>query len=121
MGIEPFLVASAIDCVVAQRLARTLCAELQGARRVLDADVLRGRRLRRRHRRHPAFEAVGCARCGGTGYRGRIGLYEVMTVNEEIRSLVMRERAPATRSPRPRSPAACARCATTAWRRCAPA
>ena len=39
----------------------------------------------------PAFKAVGCGRCGGTGYKGRVGLYEVMDVNEEIRSLVMRE------------------------------
>ena len=88
MGIEPFLVASAIDCVVGQRLARTLCVACKEQVTVsaavmgesgyeVDEDVV-------------AFEARGCARCGKTGYRGRVGIYEVMDVNEEIRSLIMR-------------------------------
>jgi type IV pilus assembly protein PilB len=94
MGIEPFLVGSAVDCVVAQRLARLLCAECK--RRVtLPADVLRkngfnvGLDLE-------CFEPVGCARCGGSGYKGRIGLYEVMTITETIRQMaVAREPADA--------------------------
>jgi type IV pilus assembly protein PilB len=76
MGIEPFLVASAIDCVVAQRLARKLCdhckqpsAEMAGA-----------------------FEPVGCVRCGNTGYRGRVGLFEVMKITPEMHHLIV-ERA----------------------------
>jgi type IV pilus assembly protein PilB len=76
MGIEPFLVASAIDCVVAQRLARKLCehckqpsAEMAGA-----------------------FEPVGCVRCGKTGYRGRVGLFEVMKITSEMHHLIV-ERA----------------------------
>ena len=89
MGIEPFLVASAIDCVVAQRLARTLCTQCK-EETVLDADVLAASGYAATDD-IPAFKAVGCGRCGGTGYKGRIGLYEVMVVNEEIRSLVMRE------------------------------
>ena len=94
MGIEPFLVASALDCIVAQRLARTLCQHCK-RRTILSAEVMRDHGF-------PAladveaYEPVGCARCGGSGYRGRIGLYEVMTVTEEIRTLAI-ERASADR------------------------
>jgi type IV pilus assembly protein PilB len=92
MGIEPFLVASALDAVVAQRLARTLCAKCK-RRTIVTADVLRD------HGFHAlydieAYEPVGCVRCGGMGYRGRIGLYEVMTMSDEIRTLSL-ERAAA--------------------------
>jgi type IV pilus assembly protein PilB len=94
MGIEPFLVASAIDCIVAQRLARTLCQHCK-RRTILSAEVMRDHGF-------PsladieAYEPVGCARCAGSGYRGRIGLYEVMTVSDEIRTLAI-ERASADR------------------------
>ncbi len=87
MGIEPFLVGSAVDCVVAQRLARLLCEECK-RRTTITAEVMRangfnvGLALE-------AFEPVGCARCGGTGYKGRIGLYEVMWVSDTIRSLAV--------------------------------
>jgi type IV pilus assembly protein PilB len=87
MGIEPFLIASAIDCVMAQRLARTLCAHCK-KRMILPAKVVED------HGFHTAFdieayEPVGCGRCGGTGYRGRVGIYEVMTFTEEIRKLTL--------------------------------
>jgi len=87
MGIEPFLVGSAVDCVVAQRLARLLCEECK-KRTTLTSDVMRangfnvGLDLE-------AFEPVGCARCGGSGYRGRVGLYEVMWVSESIRAMAV--------------------------------
>jgi type IV pilus assembly protein PilB len=87
MGIEPFLVGSAVDCVVAQRLARLLCEECK-RRTTITADVMRangfnvGLDLE-------AYEPVGCARCGGSGYKGRIGLYEVMWVSETIRALAV--------------------------------
>ena len=92
MGIEPFLVASALECVVAQRLARTLCNHCK-RRTIISAEVLRD------HGFHAqfdieAYEPVGCGRCGGSGYRGRTGLYEVMLISEEIRSLTL-ERASA--------------------------
>ncbi len=87
MGIEPFLVASAIDCVVAQRLARTLCAHCK-QRTMIPAEVLRDHGFPAEFPIE-AYEAGGCVRCGGMGYRGRIGLYEVMVMNEEIRSLAL--------------------------------
>ncbi len=94
MGIEPFLVASAIDCVVAQRLARALCKHCK-RQTVLSADVLKLNGFPA-HVDIEAFDPVGCNRCGGSGYKGRLGLYEVMTVTEEIRGLAI-ERASADR------------------------
>ncbi|HEV3053495.1 MAG TPA: ATPase, T2SS/T4P/T4SS family, partial [Solirubrobacteraceae bacterium] len=92
MGIEPFLVASAIDCVVAQRLARTLCKNCK-RRTIIPADVLRDHGVAAQFDLE-AYEPVGCVRCSGIGYRGRIGLFEVMLVSEQIRSLAL-QRAPA--------------------------
>ena len=87
MGVEPFLVASAIDCVVAQRLARTLCT-LCKERTVYTAATL-GEYGFPAQQDIEAYEAVGCPRCNHTGYKGRLGLYEVMTVTDEIRKLAI--------------------------------
>ena len=92
MGIEPFLVASAIDCVVAQRLARTLCQHCK-ERQIITSDVLRANGIRSQFDME-AYAAKGCPRCSQSGYKGRIGLYEVMTVTDEIRKLAL-ARAPA--------------------------
>ncbi len=90
MGVEPYLVASAIDCVVAQRLTRKLCtrcreaytptpvelAEAGFAEEIWDEiDVL--------------YRPDGCTSCSKTGYRGRLGLYEVMLTSEEIERLTV--------------------------------
>jgi type IV pilus assembly protein PilB len=85
MGIEPFLVSSAIDCVVAQRLARTLCPHCK-KRTIISAEVLRDHGFHAQYDIE-AYEPTGCVRCSGTGYRGRIGLFEVMVMSEELRSL----------------------------------
>ncbi len=84
MGIEPFMVAAAVDCVVAQRLARTLCDHCkqivqmpEGLREeygLVDVEL---------------FEPVGCIRCGQTGYRGRTGLFEVVPMSDGLRQLVL--------------------------------
>jgi len=87
MGIEPFLVASAIDCIVAQRLARTLCSTCK-KRVLLPASQLHDNGFASPYDLE-AYEPVGCGRCGGTGYKGRIGLFEVMLISEEIRTLVL--------------------------------
>jgi type IV pilus assembly protein PilB len=92
MGIEPFLVASAIDCVVAQRLARRLCPNCK-RRTIISAEVLRENGYKALVDLE-AYEPVGCRRCAGSGYRGRVGLYEVMSVSSEVRSLAL-ERRPA--------------------------
>jgi type IV pilus assembly protein PilB len=90
MGVEPFLVGSALDCVVAQRLARRLCERckepIEPDAETLDAlgfESEPGQQI---------FRPVGCSSCSHTGYRGRIGVHEVMTVSEEIERLAV-ERA----------------------------
>ena len=92
MGIEPFLVASALECVVAQRLARMLCPSCK-RRTIIPAKVLQESGYKARVELE-AYEPVGCRRCGGSGYRGRIGLYEVMKMTPEIQTMAL-ERQPA--------------------------
>jgi type IV pilus assembly protein PilB len=92
MGIEPFLIASALDCVVAQRLARMLCSNCK-RRTIILAEVLRENGYKALVDLE-AYEPVGCRRCGGSGYRGRLGLYEVMSVSPEIQTMAL-ERKPA--------------------------
>jgi len=89
MGIEPFLVASAVNLITAQRLARRVCSECKIVEEIpvqalIDAGV-------------PPEEApeivccrgAGCAKCNGTGYKGRVGFYQVMPMLEQIRELIL--------------------------------
>jgi len=92
MGIEPFLVASSLDCIVAQRLARMLCPNCK-RRTIIPAKVLQESGYKARVELE-AYEPVGCRRCGGSGYRGRIGLYEVMKMSPELQAMTL-ERRPA--------------------------
>ena len=93
MGIEPFLTASAVDCVVAQRLVRQLCTHCKQPhhaerRRRSSAPASAPRSTSRPTSRSAA------RRCGNSGYKGRSGLYEVMPITDEIRDLTV-ERASA--------------------------
>jgi type IV pilus assembly protein PilB len=90
MGIEPYLVASSIGCVVAQRLARRLCPHCKRPDSVpaLEAGVAADGDVE-------VFAPGGCKRCRETGYNGRLGLFEVMRMTEEIGALII-ARAPAT-------------------------
>jgi type IV pilus assembly protein PilB len=88
MGIEPFLTASAVTSVVAQRLVRVLCPSCK-QRVMLDAESLRGSGFAADFDVE-AYEPKGCARCSTTGYKGRLGIYEVMTLSDEIRELTIR-------------------------------
>jgi type IV pilus assembly protein PilB len=87
MGIEPFMVAAALDCVVAQRLARALCDQCKRPAE-LPQHVLAENGLEDSQ----VFEPVGCVRCSWSGYHGRVGLYEAMPITEEIRSMVLHRR-----------------------------
>jgi type IV pilus assembly protein PilB len=85
MDIEPFLVGSALDCVVAQRLARRLCDRCKEPYRPDLAELLILRLPVPPGEQSPTIHrAVGCSSCSMTGYRGRIALHEVMLVTEEI-------------------------------------
>ena len=87
MGIEAFLIASAVDCVVAQRLARKLCSHCK-RRAVIPIQALQEAGLRAAAELE-AYEAVGCARCNQSGYKGRVGLYSVMALSERIKEMAV--------------------------------
>jgi type IV pilus assembly protein PilB len=87
MGIESFLIASSVDCVVAQRLARKLCSHCK-RRAIVPVKALADAGLRVGGDVE-AYEPLGCARCNSSGYRGRVGLYSVMTMSERIKELVV--------------------------------
>lgn len=91
MGIEPFLVASAVDCVVAQRLARMLCANCK-QRTIIPAETLRENGYKALVDLE-AYEPAGCRRCSNSGYRGRLGIYEVMQVSPDIRRMTLERRS----------------------------
>ena len=86
MGIEPFLVTSSVQCVVAQRLVRKLCECKQPvklSKALLEENgfkVARG---------ISAFEPGACVRCAQTGYKGRTGVYQVMPMTDEVRRLIL--------------------------------
>ncbi|SEI86590.1 GspE/PulE family protein [Demequina mangrovi] len=87
MDIEPFLVGSAVDCVVAQRLARRLCPKCKEEYTPGDAEL---ERFSWEGSSVPTLmRPVGCSSCSQTGYRGRLALHEIMPVNEEIERLAV--------------------------------
>lgn len=90
MGIEPFLVGSALDAVVAQRLCRSLCPRCKEPYQPEAEQLLRiGFPLAEGEEPPVLYRAVGCSACSQTGYRGRMALHEVMTVTEEITRLAV--------------------------------
>ena len=101
MGIEPFLVASAIELVIAQRLVRRLCPEcsrsapvnklkLREALAILGCDGAEADLIA------SLKQPVGCDRCRGTGYRGRIGLFEIFRLNDDLHELVLKRESTRT-------------------------
>jgi len=84
MGMEPYLVASSVTCVVGQRLARRLCDFCSQPATVPATALQDGAEGEVEVR-----EAGSCARCGGTGYRGRIGLFEIMPVTHAVREAIL--------------------------------
>ncbi len=90
MGVEPFLIASGLECVVAQRLARRLCEHCRRPVEVTTTELERNG-LPAAGEGFAAYQAGGCVRCGETGYRGRVGIYEVMALTEEVRTLILRK------------------------------
>lgn len=91
MGIEPFLISSSVDCIVGQRLARRLCVH---CRQPYDPDPAMMRELGLPTEDLPPklYRPKGCKMCGETGYRGRIGLFEVVLMDDELQRLTV-ERA----------------------------
>lgn len=91
MGIEPFLVASSLNLIQAQRLVRKICTNCKTAVEP-DYAILREAGINPDDLDHkPIFKGEGCEECGFTGYRGRVGIFEVMEITPEIKELILKE------------------------------
>ena len=88
MGLEPFNVAAALNCVTAQRLVRRICSSCKEPT-VYPEDVLDACSVRHEDRGMTFYKGRGCDRCGGSGYKGRAGLYEVLGMSPELRRMIM--------------------------------
>jgi type IV pilus assembly protein PilB len=89
MGIEPFLVASSVNLICAQRLVRRVCAACRQPMAVPPPALMKiGFSPEDAHSVTPV-KGAGCDKCNNTGYKGRLGLYEVMEINDDVRELVL--------------------------------
>ena len=89
MGIEPFLVASAVNLITAQRLARRVCTECKEIEEVPLQALISAGVPKDEAPEYVCYHGKGCAKCNGTGYKGRVGFYQVMPLLEEIRELIL--------------------------------
>ena len=90
MGVESYLIADSVVGIIAQRLVRRLCPNCKKEREIqpYEADYLNLSPKERLHQK--LYESVGCQRCNGTGYYGRIGVYEIMEITPTLRNLIAR-------------------------------
>jgi len=94
MGVEPFLVTSALDCVLAQRLARRLCPKCAEPYQPSEGELVEaGWPMDTTSEWPTLYRAVGCTHCGRTGYKGRFALHEVLSVTEEIERLIIERKS----------------------------
>lgn len=96
MGVKPFNIASSVIMITAQRLARRLCPHCKQPDDSVPAEVLLEsgmpmEELEGYGSRWHLYKPVGCSECGDKGYRGRVGIYQVMPITEEIRKIILRE------------------------------
>jgi general secretion pathway protein E len=101
MGIEPFLVASAIELVIAQRLVRRLCPECSRLEPITKVKLLENLAILGCNPAEAELVSelkspVGCDRCRGTGYRGRVGIFEIFRLNDEMHELVLKRESTRT-------------------------
>ena len=92
MGIEPFLVASSVNMIVAQRLVRRLCVKCR-VETTMHEETLRELGIDESPEELTSFEAKGCIACNDTGYSGRQGLYEVMPVDGNVREMILERKS----------------------------
>jgi type IV pilus assembly protein PilB len=89
MGIEPFLVASAVNLITAQRLGRRVCQECKEVEEVPHKALIEAGVPAAQVAEYVCYRGKGCGICNNTGYKGRVGIYQVMPMFEEIRELIL--------------------------------
>jgi len=98
MKIEPFLIASTVSVVIGQRLVRKICTKCVKSHTVKGAELTKMKKdvpfkkiLGKDPKQITVYKGTGCEDCGNTGYKGRIGIFEVLTISEKIKELIMAE------------------------------
>jgi type IV pilus assembly protein PilB len=91
LKLEPFLVSSSVVLILAQRLARKICPHCKVEEKFTEEELVRVGFTSEDARTVVCYKGKGCSECSNTGYRGRIALYEVMTVRPELRRLITRD------------------------------
>jgi type IV pilus assembly protein PilB len=89
MGIEPFLVSSAVILIMAQRLARKICLQCKEEEKIPPAALVKAGFTEEAAKTTKCYKGKGCPTCNGTGYKGRVALYEVMPIKDELRELIL--------------------------------
>ena len=92
MKIEPYNFVSALNCVMAQRLVRTICAHCRRGVRASEALLVESGLDIGQYATHTFFEGAGCLECGGTGFKGRTAICELLDVTDSIRELILARR-----------------------------
>ncbi len=89
MGIEPFLVSSAVILILAQRLARKICLQCKEEEKIPQAALIKAGFTEEASKTVKCYRGKGCPTCNGTGYKGRVALYEVMPIRDELKELIL--------------------------------
>ena len=89
MGIEPFLVATSVHLICAQRLIRKICQECKAEVKTPLQALINAGFSQEEAKTIRTYKGEGCKTCNGTGYKGRIGMYEVMEIGEDIQELIL--------------------------------
>ncbi|MBZ5563611.1 MAG: Flp pilus assembly complex ATPase component TadA, partial [Acidobacteriia bacterium] len=89
MGIEPFLVATSVHLICAQRLVRRICSECKLVDNVAPQVLIDAGYTPEEAKTVKIYKGQGCGNCGNKGYKGRVGLYEVLEITDELRELVL--------------------------------
>jgi type IV pilus assembly protein PilB len=89
MGIEPFLVSSSVILILAQRLARRICAQCKEEEKLPAAALIKVGFTEEEAETVKCYRGKGCPTCNGTGYKGRVALYEVMPIGDELKELIL--------------------------------
>jgi len=91
LGVEPFLITATVEGIVAQRLVRRICMRCKTRFDPTEAQLMELKLLPADVQGKEFYYGKGCSKCNGTGYRGRVGLFEIMLFNDEIRDLIMNQ------------------------------
>jgi type IV pilus assembly protein PilB len=89
MGVEPFLVTSSVNLILAQRLVRKICTECKERHEVHPQALIEMGMSPEESEGAEIYQGAGCERCSETGYKGRIALYEVMPLREELKEIIL--------------------------------